>query len=276
MSKLKKAMLRAKELRELNSGGEGEEAPFSDQNSVDGNERSREKQTSPSYSMTKTVQTPMNRLKKNRIFSFLHESRVSRQMKILRTQILNKLSELNGNSVLVTSSKPKEGKTFTSVNLAVSLAQEVNCTTLLVDTDLRQPSIDKVFGFDNAKGITDYLLRNAEIPDLLINPGIPKLTILPAGSPLPNSTELLGAPRMQSLVKEMKSRYSDRILVFDSSSLLASADPLVFSRYIDGVLLIVESENTTDEDLNRALELLEDRPLLGVVWNKSREPAATS
>jgi len=276
MSKLKKAMLRAKELRELNSGGEGEEAPFSDQNSVDGNERSREKQTSPSYSMTKTVQTPMNRLKKNRIFSFLHESRVSRQMKILRTQILNKLSELNGNSVLVTSSKPKEGKTFTSVNLAVSLAQEVNCTTLLVDTDLRQPSIDKVFGFDNAKGITDYLLRNAEIPDLLINPGIPKLTILPAGSPLPNSTELLGAPRMQSLVKEMKSRYSDRILVFDSSSLLASADPLVFSRYIDGVLLIVESENTTDEDLNRALELLEDRPLLGVVWNKSKEPAATS
>lgn len=270
MSKLKKAMLRANETR--NSTDPGETRVAEGQSPNESSLLYRSSEIHPSYSTTKIKKTPLDKLKKNRIFSFLHETKVSRQMKILRTQILNKLSELNGNSILVTSSKPKEGKTFTSVNLAISMAQEVNCTTLLVDTDLCQPSIDQIFGFSNAKGITDYLLRNAEIPDLLINPGIPNLTILPAGSPLPNSTELLGAPRMQALVKEMKSRYSDRILIFDSSSLLASADPLVFSRYIDGVLLVVESENTTDEDLNRALELLEDRPLLGVIWNKSKDP----
>ena len=95
-------------------------------------------------------------------------------------------------------------------------------------------------------------MGQAEIQDLLINPGIDKLTILPAGKPMANSAEHLGSPRMENLVKEMRERYcDDRIVIFDSPALLTSADPMVFARGVDGVLLVVEAEKTTRVDLKR-------------------------
>jgi non-specific protein-tyrosine kinase len=103
----------------------------------------------------------------------------------------------------------------------------------------------------------------------LLNPGIEKLTILPGGKSLPNSAELLGSARMESLVFEMKNRYrDDRIIVFDSSSLLLSSDPLVFSRFVDGILLVVEAEKTSPNDLKRVMELLKDDVIIGTVMNK--------
>ena len=114
------------------------------------------------------------------------------QLKILRTHILERLKEIGGNSLLVTSANPGEGKTFTSINLGISIAQELSRTVLLVDSDLRPPSEQHrdfsadILGVHVGQGLSDYLLRQAEIPDLLFNPGIEKLTILPGGKSLPN------------------------------------------------------------------------------------------
>jgi protein-tyrosine kinase len=124
------------------------------------------------------------------------------------------------------------------------------------------------------EGLSNYLLDQAELQDLLINPGIERLVLLPAGRPLPNSAEMLGSPRMETLVNDIKCRYpADRVVIFDSSSLLTSADPLVLTRYVDGILLIVEEEKTTTEDLKKTMELLKDTPVIGTVMNKTRSLA---
>jgi non-specific protein-tyrosine kinase len=163
----------------------------------------------------------------------------------------------------------------------VSIAQQLDRTVLLVDADLRKHAnkhhkdfaID-FFGTDLNEGLSNYLLGQAELPDLLVNPGIDRLVLLPAGRALPNSAELLGSPRMVRLVNDIKSRYSDdRVIIFDSSSLLTSADPLVLSRYVDGVLLVVEHEKTTAEQLKKSTELLMDKPVFGTIMNKSRNGA---
>jgi non-specific protein-tyrosine kinase len=190
---------------------------------------------------------------------------------------MNQLNELGGNSILITSSNPYEGKTFTAINLGVSISQELDRSVLLVDADLRKPTkyhkdfaVD-FFGTDMTEGLSNYLLGQAELPDLLINPGIERLVLLPGGRPLPNSAELLGSPRMVTLVNDIKSRYSDdRIIIIDSSAILSCADPLVLSRYVDGILFVVEHEKTTTAQLGKAMELLKDKPLFGIVVNKSK------
>ena len=148
-------------------------------------------------------------LKKGKVISHFHDTDQIDQIKTLRTQILNSLDKIHGNSFLVTSANPYEGKTFTSINLGVSIAQEMHRTVLIVDCDLKDHSKTKhkqfaqdFFGLGTNKGLTDYLLGNAEIPDILLNPGIERLVIVPAGTTLPNSAELLSSPKMAALVDE--------------------------------------------------------------------------
>jgi non-specific protein-tyrosine kinase len=215
-------------------------------------------------------------LRKNKIFTISHNNEISDQMKILRTVILGKLEEIGGNSLLVTSANQGEGKTFTSINLGVSIAQELDRTTLIVDADLRNPSsyhfdfANDFFGVEVTQGLADYLLGDVEITEILLNPGIQKLTILPAGRHLANSAELLNSPRMESLVTEMKSRYrQDRVIIFDGPSILTCTDPAVMSRYVDGVLVVVEAERTSPADLKRVLEFLDGKPIIGTLLNKA-------
>ena len=232
------------------------------------------------YSDTKIRKIEEQRLKKGKVISLFHDIEKIDEIKTLRTQVLNHLNQVGGNSILITSSNPYEGKTFTAINLGVSIAQQLDRTVLLVDADLRKHSkshkdfAGDFFGTDMNEGLSNYLLGQAEIPDLLVNPGIERLVLLPAGRPLPNSAELLGSPRMVRLVNDIKSRYSDdRVIIFDSSSLLTSADPLVLSRYVDGILLVVEHEKTTAEQLKKSTELLKDKPVFGTIMNKSRNGA---
>jgi non-specific protein-tyrosine kinase len=229
-----------------------------------------------SYSTTKVQKVDHNALLKNRVFSKYRDDGITDHFNLLRLQILQKLEEIGGNSLLITSANPGEGKTFTAINLGICLAQELNRTVLLVDADLRNPTsrhydfANDFFTIKTDQGLADYLLGQAEITRILLNPGIDKLTILPAGRPLPNSAELLGSLRMATLVDEMKKRYpGDRIIIFDTPSLLC-ADPVVLSRYVDAVLLVVEQEKTTARDFQRATELLKNSKILGTVLNKSK------
>jgi len=234
-----------------------------------------------SYSETNVHKIDHRDLLKNRVFSKSREDGITDHFNLLRLQILNKLEEIGGNSLLITSANPGEGKTFTAINLGIHLARELNRTVLLIDADLRNPTTrhydfaSDFFSIKTDQGLADYLLGQAEMKDILMNPGIDKFTILPAGRSLPNSAEILGSLKMATLVDEMKKRYpDDRIIIFDTPSLLC-ADPMVLSRYVDAVLLVVEQEKTTARDLHRATELLKNTKILGTILNKSKSDKIT-
>ncbi|NPA25334.1 MAG: polysaccharide biosynthesis tyrosine autokinase [Deltaproteobacteria bacterium] len=207
-------------------------------------------------------------LEENKIVYDCRLNPVADQVKILRTQLLHRLLNLGGNSVFFTSPRPGEGKTVNAINIAFSIAQEVERTVLLIDANLRNPAIHKYLGLPDGPGLADYLLGRAEISEILVNPGIDKLTILPGGQPLATSSEMLGASRMADLVNEMKNRYEDRILVFDGPDVLTNADSQIFSHLVDGVVLVVEAEKTTRQDVEQALERLGDAKLIGTIFNK--------
>jgi non-specific protein-tyrosine kinase len=272
MSKLKKAMEKAKQARGMDSAGLFPDekvlpAPFRRE---EGHREGARQEVTPEYTRTKKAKIDLSTLKRNRIVSLFHEEAMSDQLKILHTQVMNKVENLGGNSLLITSAKPREGKTTTAINLAVSISHKVDRTVLLVDTDIRKPTIHRYLGLDDSMGLSDYLLGRAEIPDLLINPDIEKMVILPGGSPLTNSSELLASPRMEALAQEIKSRYRDRFIIFDSPCLLSCADAHVLSEYVDGVLLVVESEKTASTDLEKALGLLAGKRIIGTVLNKAK------
>jgi non-specific protein-tyrosine kinase len=291
MSKLKKALARAKAARGSDDRGVSSVPP---QHSIKRggaiklprqllpNDFSKgQREIKVTYSRTKVQAVPKKVLERNRIFSLFKDYRVTDEIENLRTQILAKLKEVKGNSLLVTSAHPGEGKTFTSINLGVSIAKQLDRTVLIVDTDLRNPwrthfdFATDFFGVSPEKGLSDYLLGNARIEDLFINPGIEKLTILPAGKPIPNSSELLGSEKMANLIVDLKQRYGhERVVIFDSPALLAFTDPIVYSHLIDGVLLVVEAERAAPDDIKRALKLLKDRPIFGTVLNKNKDKVA--
>jgi non-specific protein-tyrosine kinase len=281
MSKLKKALEKAKESRELDyhdiSISKKKSTTLSENLEITSEFRP---EIDVCYSKTKITKIDDDVLKKGKVISLFHDIEKIDQIKTLRTQVLNYLSDTGGNSILITSANPYEGKTFTAINLGASIAQELDRTVLLVDADLRKHagnhkdfSID-FFGTDMKEGLSNYLLGQAELCDILINPGINRLVLLPSGRLLPNSAELLGSPRMVMLVNDIKSRYADdRVIIFDSSSLLSSADPLVLSRYVDGILIVVEEEKTKEEDIKKIAELLKDKPVIGTVMNKTKSMA---
>ena len=279
MSKLKKALAKADESRGFDNqkvirGSIKPAAPASLK--TDEVEKQKSK-LDISYSKTKVQKIENNVLKKGKVISHFYDTEQIDQIKTLRTQILNSLDKIHGNSFLVTSANPYEGKTFTSINLGVSIAQEMQRTVLIVDCDLKTHTkkhkqfAQDFFGLEITKGLSDYLLGNAEISDILLNPGIERLVIVPAGTTLPNSAELLSSPKMAALVDDFKNRYpSDRIIIYDCSALLAHTDSLVMTKYVDGILLVVEEKRTSTDQIKKVMELLKDKPVIGSIINKRR------
>jgi protein-tyrosine kinase len=225
----------------------------------------------PEYTRTKVERIDLDYLQSQRIVSLSHDDCIANQIKILRTQVLDRMKSLGGNTLLVTSANPDEGKTLVALSLAISISQDVGHTVLLVEADMRTSSMNRYLGLSMKVGLSDVLSNDIDIPDALINPGIDKLVILPAGRPIDTSAELLGSPRMETIVREVKNRYNDRFIIFDGPPLLSFADPLVFSKYVDGILLVVEAEKTTKKDVARVMELLKDKPVIGAIYNKVKE-----
>jgi non-specific protein-tyrosine kinase len=237
----------------------------------------RQKQIRLSYSKTQTIDADSQTLLCNRVFAHKPEFLVTEQIEILRFQILKKLDQLNANSLMITSATHGEGKTFISTNLAVSIAQNLDRTVMLIDADLRnrtrrhQDIAGIFFNASDGAGLSDYLQGTARMSEVLINPGIPRLTLLPRGQGLLDSPVLLESAKMEELVGEMKSRYSnERIILFDGSAFLPNADALILSRFVDAVLVVVESEKTRVDALKKMIDLLKERKIIGTVMNKSR------
>jgi capsular exopolysaccharide synthesis family protein len=197
--------------------------------------------------------------------------------KILRTQVLRRLRKHDWNVLGVTSPGYGDGKTLTAVNLAVSIAMDSAQTVLLADSDLTHPSLHEVWDLnEDGPGLTDYLLYDKPVQDLLVHPGIARLVLLPGGRPVSNSTEFLTSPKMLALVEELKHRYPSRIIIFDLPPLLTTADAIAFAPSMDALLLVVEEGKTTADDVQRAFLLVKDScPVLGTVLNKAGQLAAS-
>lgn len=222
------------------------------------------------YTQTRHAEVSSEFLRSKRIISGLDPDPFTDAYRILRTQVLQRLRENKWNVLAVTSPGPSEGKTLTAINLAISLAMEVNYTVLLVDADLRHPNVHNYFGLEPESGLSDYLLSDKPLQELLVHPaGIQGLVVLPGGKSLPNSSEMLNSPKMSRLVEELKTRYPSRIVLFDLPPLLATADAIAFTPYVDAALLVLEEGKTSTQDAQHATELLKDTHLIGAVLNKS-------
>jgi protein-tyrosine kinase len=189
------------------------------------------------------------------------------QFKILRTNLLFPESGKTPRSVMVTSVVPGEGKSFVAANLAVSVARHVNWNVLLIDCDLRRSSIHRQFGFQNVPGLSDYLKNGIPLPQLLLKTGIKNLTILPAGKPPDNPSELLSSERMAALLTEVAARYNDRLIIIDSPPPKLTAESGALARYVDGILLVVKYGSTPKNSVTELIAKLGRNKIIGAVVN---------
>jgi exopolysaccharide/PEP-CTERM locus tyrosine autokinase len=170
-------------------------------------------------------------------------------------------------SLMVTSSVANEGKTITSINLAITMAQEFDHTVLLVEADIRKPSVLRYLGLHAERGLTDCVVDGLDISEVIIKTGIGNLSILPAGRPVDNPVELFSSNRMSSLFAEIKSRYNDRYVIVDTTPLLPFAEPQYIASMIGAVVMVIREGVTTEDKLKNSLEMLKNQNLLGVVSN---------
>jgi protein-tyrosine kinase len=170
-------------------------------------------------------------------------------------------------AIMVTSANSGEGKSLTSINLAISLAQEVNHNALLIDADLRRPSIAAYLGITAETGLAECLRDGVDVSSAIIGTHVPKLDILPAGKSVSNPVELLSSPKMKSLLLELKRLYPERYLIIDTPPTLPFAESQIISMLVDGLLFVVKEGETTVHDLQDALDILKGTKLLGISYN---------
>jgi receptor protein-tyrosine kinase len=177
----------------------------------------------------------------------------------------------NANLIMLTSSSPGEGKTFSAINLAISLAMEKDKHVLLIDSDVNKPSHHKIFGIDNRAGLTDYLLGEVEdMGEVLWKTNIASLSVMSSGRLYEYSTELLASEAMDKFIHEISRRYKDRIVIFDSPPLLHTTESSVLATHMGQVVLVVEAEATLNYMVKKSLDLLSNEIVL-ILLNKQRE-----
>ncbi len=173
------------------------------------------------------------------------------------------------NLIMITSSLPEEGKTFVSINLAISLAMELDKTVLLVDADVSRPSVLKRLGLPPSPGLLDILTDpSLHVADVLLRTNIDKLTILPSGKANGRATELLSSGAMDRLLNELTTRYADRIVIFDAPPLLPSTESRVLATFMGQVVVVVEADRTPQKSLEQALATVESCPTVLPLLNK--------
>lgn len=171
------------------------------------------------------------------------------------------------NTIMVTSTVSEEGKSMTALNLAISLAKEHDHTVLLVDTDLRRPSVHKYLDINPEFGLVHCLRDNLPIEKALIKTGVGKLVVLPAGDAVKDPVDMLSSNRMKEIVKELKLRYPERYVIFDTPPALPFADAGVLAGIVDATLFVVREGKAKVEDVAKTLDDLKEHHLLGVIYN---------
>ena len=177
---------------------------------------------------------------------------------------------VHGNLIMITSALAGEGKTYSSVNLAMSIASELDHTVMLVDADVARPSVLKLLGLPPGPGLLDVLEGKADVPSVLLRTNVDKLTILPSGTPHARATELLASDAMTSLLEDLATRYSDRIVIFDSPPLLLTTESRVLATHMGQIVIVVNAGRTSQSDVMHALSTIESCPVRMMMLNKAR------
>lgn len=204
------------------------------------------------------------------IISHHTRSREADMFRLLRTQVLHAMAQGGMRTLGITSPNYGDGKTTVALNLALSIALDLNQTVLLVDLDLRKPNVAEYLGVKATRGLTDYFINDTPIADCMLRTSFERLSLLPAGRALDHSSEVLGSPKIAALAAEMKSRYADRLIIYDMPPTLAQDDPLVFLPHVDGLLLVVNQGVTRTSELRAAMRTLGTAHVIGTVLNTTR------
>ena len=205
----------------------------------------------------------------------LHEptSPAAEAFKILRSKLLDSSLGEPPRVIMVASAQPQDGKSLIAANLAVSIALGINAYVLLVDCDLRRPTLHKIFGLKGKRGLREYLEEGSSVGSYLLKTQVEKLALLPAGRPLDSPSELLSSPKVRLLTDEIKDRYQDRFLILDTPPAQFFADAASLFSFIDGVLLIVRSGKTSRDLVQDLITNLGRERILGIIFNASDEVA---
>jgi protein-tyrosine kinase len=234
---------------------------------------------------SRTVEIDLARLEREGyLVPHMAHSALATELRIIKQHFLRHAREAQeggavrrGNLILVTSAVPGEGKTFVAMNLAMSIALEVDHSVLLVDADVLRPAVFERYGLPAERGLLDLLVDpKMRVSDVLLRTNVPKLSLLPAGTPNPHAAELLASENMDQLLDELASRYSDRVVVFDAPPLLPTAESRVLASRAGQVLMVVGAETTPQSVLERAYSAVESCPNVTSVLNRARAPGNTS
>ena len=202
----------------------------------------------------------------------LEDFRVIKRPLLQRAFAERKDGDKPGNLIMVTSSLPGEGKTYCAINLAMSIAMELDHTVLLVDADVARPSVLRSLGLPAHRGLMDILLDDkVDMADVMLRTNVDTLTILPAGTSTPRATELLASSSMTTLLHEIANRYRDRIVIFDSPPLLLTSESRVLASHMGQIVLVVEAQTTTQHAVQEALRQLDGNQNVNLIYNKTRE-----
>jgi protein-tyrosine kinase len=228
--------------------------------------------TSIIYTKTQVFEPDPLMLESHRIVNPAGKDPAAAAYRMLRTQVLQRMSENGWRSLAILSPGPDDGKTTTAINLAVSLANDHRHTVLLVDCDLKRPTIGSSLGIAPEFGVNDILLGDARIEQCLYHPkGFERLVVLPARAALENSSESLAGPKGRDFVDELRSRYPERIVLFDLPPILGADDALAFLPLVECGLVVAAEGSTRREDLMQCMELLRRTPIVGTVLNRASD-----
>jgi protein-tyrosine kinase len=231
---------------------------------------------------SRTVRVDLQKLRQQNMITPSEErTPIAENFRRIKRHILGNVGNPNSgratNLVMITSALPGEGKTFCTINLAISMAMEMDRTVLLVDADVAKPSITSALGIkaEGEKGLMDVLSDpGLDLASVMVNTDIEKLSILPAGTRHARATEVLASERMRVLLDEMAERYHDRVIIFDSPPLLVASESCVLASRMGQILVVVEAERTTEAALKDALSRIESSNVLGVLLNKGAAPGS--
>jgi protein-tyrosine kinase len=227
------------------------------------------------YSETRTVNVSDEVRNTNRLVAGIENHPLRDTYKMLRTRVLQEMKANNWNTLVVTSPATGAGKTHTAINLSIAIASDLSHTALLVDGDLRRPTAHQYFGFEPEYGLNDYLFNDIPLNKVLFHPDMARLTVLPGRQAINEAAEILASPKIISMLSEMRSRYSNRIIVLDVAPVLTVDDALSLAPNIDCILMVAEAGATSRDDLARALEMLDGIPIVGTVLNKVDKKATS-
>lgn len=262
MDKLEKALQKARQQREVEL-----------QKQIDQQEEVRRQKVAdlppPMQATSNQVDISPDYMQRHHIISHQPRNKEADQFRILRTQILQHMGQSGMRTLGITSANYGDGKSTVALNLAVSIAMDLKQTVLLVDMDLRKPSVTEYLGVEAPNGITEYFEHNTPIADCMLRTNFERLNILPAGQRREHSSEVLGSPKIAQLAQELKKRYEDRIIIYDLPPILAQDDSIAFLPHVEAVLLVINDGSTRVSAIKQSMALLSSAHVIGTVLNSS-------